>query len=105
MRRPLFAWTLTVVAAVTLGQRTLTAQDFARAKATLTSCTDGSVVGSATLIEPPSSEGVKDVTIYCRCVTCRPASTLSTSTKSPRARRAPRPSATSISARSATTYR
>ena len=63
MRRPLLAWTVAVVATVAFGQRTLPAQDFTRAKATLNSCTDGSVVGSATLIEPPSSEGVKDVTI------------------------------------------
>jgi Cu/Zn superoxide dismutase len=41
----------------------LTAQDIPRARATLSSCTDGSVVGSAALIEAPSSEGVKDVTI------------------------------------------
>jgi len=41
----------------------VTAQDFARARVTLNSCTDGSVVGSATLIEAPSPEGVKDVTI------------------------------------------
>ena len=40
-----------------------TAQDFVRARVTLNSCTDGAVVGSATLIEAPSSEGVKDVTI------------------------------------------
>jgi Cu/Zn superoxide dismutase len=39
------------------------AQDVPRAKATLNSCTDGSPVGSATLIEAPSSEGIKDVTI------------------------------------------
>jgi Cu-Zn family superoxide dismutase len=63
MRRPLLVWTLAVAATVAFGQRTLTAQDFVRAKATLNSCTDGSVVGSATLIEAPSPEGVKDVTI------------------------------------------
>src|SRR5262245_52369585 len=64
MRRLSFsAWTLTVVAMVGFGGRTLTAQDVPRAKATLNSCTDGTVVGSATLIEVPSSEGVKNVTI------------------------------------------
>jgi Cu/Zn superoxide dismutase len=39
------------------------AQDVPRARATLNSCTDGSAVGSVTLIETPSSEGVKDVAI------------------------------------------
>ena len=64
MRRRFFsAWTLTVVATVAFGARTLTAQDIPRAKVTLNSCTDGSVVGAATLVEAPSSEGVKDVTI------------------------------------------
>ena len=63
MRRGLLAWTLAVAATVAFGQQTLTAQDVPRARATLNSCTDGSAVGSATLIEVPSSEGVKDVTI------------------------------------------
>jgi len=37
--------------------------EIVRARATITSCADGSPVGSATLFEAPSAEGVKDVTI------------------------------------------
>ena len=57
------ACTITVAAIIAVGGRAVTAQDFARAKVTLNSCTDGAVVGSATLVEAPSSEGIKDVTI------------------------------------------
>lgn len=39
------------------------AQGFPRAQATINSCTDGSEVGSAALIETPSPEGVKNVTV------------------------------------------
>jgi len=62
-RVPLAAWTLAVTTIVVSGASLLSAQEFARARATLNSCTDGSVVGSATLVEAPSSEGIKNVTI------------------------------------------
>jgi Cu/Zn superoxide dismutase len=62
-RVPLVAWTLAVAAFVVSGASLLSAQEFARAKATLNSCTDGAVVGSATLVEAPSAEGIKNVTI------------------------------------------
>jgi Cu-Zn family superoxide dismutase len=39
------------------------AQEVARARAAINSCTDGSLVGSATLFETPSAEGVKNVSI------------------------------------------
>jgi Cu/Zn superoxide dismutase len=70
------AWTLAVAAIVVSGASLASAQEgeregerdgeraFARAKATLNSCTDGTVVGSATLIEAPSAEGIKNVTIH-----------------------------------------
>lgn len=45
------------------GGSLVSAQSIPAAKATLTSCTDGSFVGSATLLETPSPEGVKNVTI------------------------------------------
>jgi Cu-Zn family superoxide dismutase len=45
------------------GAPAASSDDIVRARATITSCTDGSAVGSATLFEAPSSEGVKDVTI------------------------------------------
>lgn len=38
-------------------------EDVIKARATLNSCTDGSQVGSATLFEERSSEGVKEVTV------------------------------------------
>ena len=38
-------------------------EDVIRARATINSCTDGSPVGSATLFEKRSSEGVKEVTV------------------------------------------
>ena len=60
---PLVAWTLAVTTIVVSGARLLSAQEFARAKVTLNSCTDGAVVGSATLVETPSSEGIKNVSI------------------------------------------
>src|SRR5262245_36774619 len=63
MRRlPLVAWTLVAALVASTGSL-VSAQEFARARATLNSCTDGTVVGSATLVEVPSSEGIKDVTI------------------------------------------
>jgi Cu/Zn superoxide dismutase len=46
-----------------LGIASASAQDVARSRATINSCTDGSFVGSATLFEVPSSEGVKNVTV------------------------------------------
>jgi len=44
---------------------------FARAKARITSCTDSSFVGTAILVERPSSEGVKvvDVLVHARNLT------------------------------------
>jgi superoxide dismutase, Cu-Zn family len=55
---------LVALGAITLlGTPLASAQEVPRARATINSCTDGSVVGSATLIEVPSSEGVKDVTV------------------------------------------
>ena len=62
-KAPLVAWTLTVATLLVPDARVLSAQEFARAQATLNSCTDGAVVGSATLVEAPSSEGIKNVTI------------------------------------------
>src|SRR5262245_18623710 len=50
-------------ALVSLGVPAQTSDDIVRATATLTSCTDGSAVGSATLFEVPSQEGVKNVSI------------------------------------------
>jgi Cu-Zn family superoxide dismutase len=61
--KPIVACTFVLAAAVLTGGPPLAAQDIPRAKATLTSCTDGSPVGTATLLEVPSAEGVKDVTI------------------------------------------
>jgi len=80
------AWTFALVAIVLLGgplptitskatreglyayptQRSIDqfeAVEIVSARATMNSCTDGSIVGSATLIEGPSSEGVKNVTV------------------------------------------
>ena len=74
-RVPLVAWTLAVAAIVVSGASLASAQEveregeqegeraFARAKVTLNSCIDGAVVGSATLVEAPSAEGIKNVTI------------------------------------------
>jgi Cu/Zn superoxide dismutase len=58
-----------LVAAVLSGGPTIFAQrnagvhDVPRAVATLNSCTDGSLVGTAAFVEAPSSEGVKNVTV------------------------------------------
>ena len=60
---PLVAWTLAVATLVVSDARLLSGQEFARAQATLNSCTDGAVVGSATLVEAPSPEGIKNVTL------------------------------------------
>jgi Cu-Zn family superoxide dismutase len=54
--------TLGVLAAA--GGAIATEEDVVRAKAIITSCTDGSPVGSATLFEDHSSEAVKKVTVY-----------------------------------------
>jgi Cu/Zn superoxide dismutase len=45
------------------GNPVASSDDVVRARATITSCTDGSPAGSATLFEARSSEGVKNVTI------------------------------------------
>jgi superoxide dismutase, Cu-Zn family len=54
---------LGLFAAVLIGTPSVSAQNVARAKAVINSCTDGSVVGTATLFETPSQEAVKDVTV------------------------------------------
>lgn len=54
-----FAWGVMLLAAPSPSEGQIVA-----AKATINSCTDGSAVGSATLIEVPSSEGVKNVTVF-----------------------------------------
>jgi len=60
---------LGLVAAVVSGGPTILAQrngrgpNVPRATATLNSCTDGSVVGTAAFFEAPSSEDIKDVTV------------------------------------------
>jgi Cu-Zn family superoxide dismutase len=46
-----------------LGPQTAWAQGFPEARATINSCTTGAVVGSAVLIETPSAEGIKNVTV------------------------------------------
>lgn len=55
-------WILTLGLAFS-GQSLVQAQGALSGKATLRSCTDGSVVGIATFIEAPSSEGLKNVTV------------------------------------------
>jgi Cu/Zn superoxide dismutase len=52
-----------LAATILIGSRSVSAQNVPRASAKINSCTDGSFVGAATLIEAPSSEGVKDVTV------------------------------------------
>jgi Cu-Zn family superoxide dismutase len=41
-------------------------EDIVKAKARITSCTDGSFVGTAVLVERPSKEGVKVVDVFVR---------------------------------------
>jgi len=57
------AWLLALVAIVLIESPSVSGQSVPRARATVTSCIDGSPIGTATLIETPSSEGVKDVTV------------------------------------------
>jgi superoxide dismutase, Cu-Zn family len=57
------AWSFAIVATVLIGSPSVSGQNVARARATINSCTDGSNVGTATLFETPSPEGVKDVTV------------------------------------------
>src|SRR5262245_61733885 len=57
------AWVLGFTAMAVIGGAQLSAQDVPRATATLRSCTDQSFVGTASLFEVPSAEGVKDVTV------------------------------------------
>lgn len=52
-----------LIAAVLVGQPSVSAQVALTARATLNSCTEGSFVGTATLTESPSSEGVKNVRV------------------------------------------
>jgi len=52
-----------LIAIACLGGQAAWAQQFPRAQATITSCSDGSVVGSAMLIETPSLEAIKNVTV------------------------------------------
>ena len=58
------AWVSALGATVLLGGPPVSAQEILRARATINSCLDGSFVGTATLIEFPSSEGVKNVTVF-----------------------------------------
>ena len=58
------AWVFALGATVLLKGPSVSADEIVRARATINSCTDGSVVGSATLIEIPSAEGVKNVTVF-----------------------------------------
>src|SRR5262245_3602044 len=52
-----------LVAAACLGAQCAWAQKFPEARATITSCTTGAVVGAAVLLETPSAEGIKNVTV------------------------------------------
>jgi len=52
-----------LVAVACLGAQSASAQGFPEARATINSCATGAVVGSATLIETPSAEGIKNVTV------------------------------------------
>lgn len=52
-----------LVAVACLGAQPAWAQGFPEARATINSCTIGATVGSAVLIETPSAEGIKNVTV------------------------------------------
>lgn len=63
--------------------------DIVKAKARITSCTDGTFVGTALLVERPSSEGVKVVDVFVKARRLTPGSTPCISTNSATARHAP----------------
>jgi Cu-Zn family superoxide dismutase len=52
-----------LVAVACLGAQPAWAQGFAEARATINGCTTGTALGSAVLIETPSAEGIKNVTV------------------------------------------
>lgn len=52
-----------LVAVACLGAQPAWAQGFPEARASITSCATGAQLGSATLIETPSAEGIKNVTV------------------------------------------
>lgn len=52
-----------LVAVACFGAQPAWAQGFAEARATINSCTTGATLGSAVLIETPSAEGIKNVTV------------------------------------------
>jgi superoxide dismutase, Cu-Zn family len=52
-----------LVGAACLGAQPAWAQGFPEARATINGCTTGAALGSATLIETPSAEGIKNVTV------------------------------------------
>jgi len=52
-----------LVGVACLGAQPAWAQGFPEARATINSCTTGSTLGSAVLIETPSAEGIKNVTV------------------------------------------
>jgi superoxide dismutase, Cu-Zn family len=63
MRGLRFAPWILALGTVFSGQPLVSAQGAPSAKATLRSCTDGSVIGTATFIESASSEGLKNVKV------------------------------------------
>lgn len=52
-----------LVAVACLGVQPASAQGFPEARAVMNSCTTGATLGSAVLIERPSAEGIKNVTV------------------------------------------
>ena len=52
-----------LVAVACLAAQSAWAQGVAEARATINSCTTGAVVGSAVMLETPSAEGIKNVTV------------------------------------------
>ena len=52
-----------LVAIACLGAQPASAQGFPEARATINGCTTGTPLGSAVLIETPSAEGIKNVTV------------------------------------------
>jgi Cu-Zn family superoxide dismutase len=46
-----------------LGAQSASAQKFPEARATINSCTTGAAIGAAVLLEKPSAEGIKNVTV------------------------------------------
>ena len=52
-----------LVAVACFGAQPASAQGFPEARATILGCTTGATLGTATLIETPSAEGIKNVTV------------------------------------------